>query len=76
MEVYVEAKEDSKGQLVLSRRKAKLLRAWENIVDSYNNGTIIKGTVVSKTKGGLIVDSEGLETFLPGCQIDIKRITD
>jgi len=76
VEVYVETKEDSKGQLVLSRRKAKLLRAWENIVDSYNNGTIIKGTVVSKTKGGLIVDAEGLETFLPGSQIDIKPITD
>jgi small subunit ribosomal protein S1 len=76
VEVYVETKEDSKGQLVLSRRKAKLLRAWENIVDSYNNGTIIKGTVVSKTKGGLIVDADGLETFLPGSQIDIKPITD
>lgn len=76
VDVYVEQQEDEKGQLVLSRRKAKLLRAWENIVDSYKNGTIIKGTVISKTKGGLIVDAGGLETFLPGSQIDIKPIID
>ncbi|MCB9052622.1 MAG: 30S ribosomal protein S1 [Lewinellaceae bacterium] len=76
VEVYVEQQEDARGQLVLSRRKAKLLRAWENIVDSYENGTVIKGTVISKTKGGLIVDCGGLETFLPGSQIDIKPIID
>ena len=76
VEVYVEQQEDLRGQLVLSRRKAKLLRAWENIKDSYENGTVIKGTVISKTKGGLIVDAGGLETFLPGSQIDIKPIID
>jgi len=76
VEVYVEAKEDDRGQLVLSRRKAKLLRAWEMLLDSYENGTIIKGTIVSKTKGGLIADCSGLETFLPGSQIDIKPIID
>lgn len=76
VDVYVETQEDQHGQLVLSRRKAKLLRAWENIVDSYNNGTVIKGRVISKTKGGLIVDIDGLETFLPGSQIDIKPIVD
>ncbi len=74
--VYVEQTEDDRGQLVLSRRKAKLLKAWENIKDSYQNGTIIKGTIVSKTKGGLIADCSGLETFLPGSQIDIKPIVD
>lgn len=76
VEVYVEQQEDARGQLVLSRRKAKLLRAWENIKDSYANGTILKGVIVSKTKGGLIVDCGGLETFLPGSQIDIKPIID
>ena len=76
VEVYIEAKEDDKGQLQLSRRKAKLIKAWENIVDSYENGTIIKGNIVSKTKGGLIADVGGLETFLPGSQIDIKPIID
>jgi small subunit ribosomal protein S1 len=76
VKVYVENQEDERGQLILSRRKAKLIQAWDDIVDSYENGTIIKGTVVSKTKGGLIADCNGLETFLPGSQIDIKPIID
>ncbi len=76
VEVYVEQQEDDKGQLVLSRRKAKLLRAWDRIRDSYANGTVINGKVISKTKGGLIADCGGLETFLPGSQIDIKPIVD
>jgi small subunit ribosomal protein S1 len=76
VEIYVESQEDSQGQLGLSRRKAKILRAWESIVDSFKNGTIIRGTVISKTKGGLIVDCGGLETFLPGSQIDIKPVVD
>ncbi len=76
VDVYVENKEDLRGQLVLSRRKAKLLKAWDTLVDSYKNGTIIKGYVTSKTKGGLIVDCLGLETFLPGSQIDVKPIID
>lgn len=76
VDVYVETQENAKGQLVLSRKKAKLFKAWESLVDSFINGTIVKGTVISKTKGGLIVDANGLETFLPGSQIDIKPITD
>ncbi|MEZ4982434.1 MAG: S1 RNA-binding domain-containing protein [Saprospiraceae bacterium] len=76
IDVYIEQQEDQRGQLVFSRRKAKLLKAWERIVDSYENGTVIKGTIISKTKGGLIVDVGGLETFLPGSQIDIKPIID
>lgn len=76
VEVYVEQQEDERGQLVLSRRKAKLLRAWDRIRDSYANGTVINGKVISKTKGGLIADCGGLETFLPGSQIDIKPIVD
>ncbi|THH39833.1 30S ribosomal protein S1 [Neolewinella litorea] len=76
VEVYVEQQEDDRGQLVLSRRKAKLLRAWDRIRDSYANGTVINGKVISKTKGGLIADCGGLETFLPGSQIDIKPIVD
>jgi small subunit ribosomal protein S1 len=76
VEVFVEKQEDERGNLKLSRRKAKLLRSWEAILDSFKNGTVIKGTVISKTKGGLIVDCGGLETFLPGSQIDIKPIND
>ncbi len=76
VDVYVERKEDENGQLVLSRRKARLLKTWEALTDSYHNDTIIMGTIVSKTKGGLIADVNGLETFLPGSQIDIKPIID
>ncbi len=76
VEVYIESQEDKEGQIALSRKKAKILRAWESIVDSYKTGAIITGTVISKTKGGLIVDCNGLETFLPGSQIDIKPVTD
>ncbi|PHI20557.1 30S ribosomal protein S1 [Lewinellaceae bacterium SD302] len=76
IDVYVEQQENEHGQLVLSRRKAKLLRAWDRIRDSYANGTVITGRIVSKTKGGLIADCSGLETFLPGSQIDIKPIVD
>lgn len=76
VEVYVETQEDKRGQLVLSRRKAKLLNAWANIVSSYEEGKVVTGTVISKTKGGLIVDIDGLETFLPGSQIDIRPIID
>ncbi len=76
VDVYVEQKEDERGRLRLSRRKAKLLKAWRSIVDAYENETIIRGTIVSKTKGGLIVNVQGLETFLPGSQIDVKPIID
>lgn len=76
VDVFIERLEDENGRLVLSRRKARLLRAWEGITDSYQNDTVIKGQVISKTKGGLIVDIGGLETFLPGSQIDIKPIID
>lgn len=75
-DVYVVEKEDLKGQLVLSRKNAKLIKAWDNIVDAYTNETIVVGRIVSKTKGGLIVDVQGLETFLPGSQIDVKPIID
>ncbi len=76
VKVYIESLEDKRGQLILSRKKAKLLETWEALKDSHENGTILKGNIVSKTKGGLIVDCGGLETFLPGSQIDIKPIID
>ncbi len=74
--VYVEKLEDEKGQLVLSRRKAKILRAWESLVKAYNDGSIVTGTVVSMTRGGLIVNVDGLDTFLPGSQVDIRPVTE
>ena len=76
VEVYVVSKEDGKGQLNLSRKSAKMMKAWEKIVDAYKNEIIVTGNIISKTKGGLIVEVFGIETFLPGSQIDVKPITD
>ncbi|MCF8231636.1 MAG: 30S ribosomal protein S1 [Bacteroidales bacterium] len=76
IEVYVENQEDYNGQLVLSHKKARILRSWERINEAYDNDEVIKGTVKSRTKGGLIVDVFGIESFLPGSQIDVKPIRD
>lgn len=76
VEIFVVSKEDTKGHLVLSRKSAKMMKAWEQIMDAYKNETIVTGIIISKTKGGLIVEVFGLETFLPGSQIDVKPITD
>ena len=76
VDVYVEEQENSKGQLVLSRKKAKLMKVWEIIQESAEKGTILEAVVKRRTKGGLIVDLEGVESFLPGSQIDIKPVRD
>jgi len=76
IEVYVMKKEDLNGQLQLSRKNARLMKAWDAIVDAFTTEKIVQGLVTSKTKGGLIVDLFGMETFLPGSQIDVKPITD
>jgi len=76
VEVMVVEKEDREGHLNLSRKQARITRAWEKIVDVHKTGEVITGTVTSKTKGGLIVDVFGMETFLPGSQIDVKPVTD
>ncbi len=76
VEIMVVEKEDRNGHLNLSRRQARISRAWEKIVESHKSGEVVTGTVTSKTKGGLIVDVFGMETFLPGSQIDVKPVTD
>ena len=76
VEVYVENQEDTSGQLLLSHKKARILKSWERINDAYEKQEIIKGYVKSRTKGGLIVDIFGIEAFLPGSQIDVKPIRD
>ncbi|MCO4807394.1 MAG: 30S ribosomal protein S1 [Flavobacteriales bacterium] len=76
VEVYVEKTEDANGQLVLSHKKARMMRAWERVNDAKEHDTIIRGHVKCRTKGGLIVDVFGLEAFLPGSQIDVKPIRD
>jgi len=76
VEVLVVSKEDKEGHLHLSRKLARQHRAWDKIVELYKTGEIINGHITSKTKGGLIVDIFGMETFLPGSQIDVKPVTD
>ncbi|MCZ2458080.1 MAG: 30S ribosomal protein S1 [Chitinophagales bacterium] len=76
VEVLVIEKEDREGHLNLSRKQARITRAWEKIVEVHKSGEVVTGTVTSKTKGGLIVDVFGMETFLPGSQIDVKPVTD
>lgn len=76
IEVYLEEQENTQGQLILSRRKAKIVQAWENIQASFEHDKIIDGFVKRRTKGGLIVDIFGVEAFLPGSQIDVKPIRD
>jgi small subunit ribosomal protein S1 len=76
IEVMVVEKEDRNGNLHLSRKQARTSRAWEKIVELHKTGEIVTGLVTSKTKGGLIVDVFGMETFLPGSQIDVKPVTD
>lgn len=75
-DVYVVNKEDKKGILQLSRKNAQKLKAWEEIVEAHKAGAVVSGKIMSKTKGGLIANVFGLETFLPGSQIDVKPITD
>ncbi|OYU96595.1 MAG: 30S ribosomal protein S1 [Bacteroidetes bacterium B1(2017)] len=76
VEVLLETKEDPNGQLILSRKKAVSERAWENILQAQENDIVVNGYVKTRTKGGLVVEVFGIDTFLPGSQIDTKPIKD
>jgi small subunit ribosomal protein S1 len=76
VDLFIEERENAMGQLVLSRRKAKLLKGWENVQKALDKDEVIEGFVKRRTKGGLIVDVFGIEAFLPGSQIDVKPIRD
>jgi small subunit ribosomal protein S1 len=76
VEVYVESKEDKKGQLILSHKKARAMRSWDRVNQALEQDEIIKGYIKCRTKGGMIVDVFGIEAFLPGSQIDVKPIRD
>ncbi|MDQ7737466.1 30S ribosomal protein S1 [Prevotella corporis] len=76
VEVYVENQEDKNGQLVLSHKKARLQKSWENINNALEEDAVIQGYIKSRTKGGMIVDIFGIEAFLPGSQIDVHPIRD
>jgi len=76
VEVFVDIAEDPSGQLILSRRKALAETAWDRILVAMNEDQIVTGYVRSRTKGGLVVDVFGIDTFLPGSQIDTKPVRD
>jgi len=76
VDLFIEERENAMGQLVLSRRKAKLVKGWEYVQKALDKDEIIEGFVKRRTKGGLIVDVFGIEAFLPGSQIDVKPIRD
>ncbi|QDP86418.1 30S ribosomal protein S1 [Chryseobacterium sp. SNU WT5] len=76
VEVMVDRREDKSGQLQLSHRKARTLKAWDKVNELHETGEIVNGFVKSRTKGGMIVDVLGIEAFLPGSQIDVKPIKD
>ncbi len=76
VEVMVDRREDKSGQLQLSHKKARILKAWDRVNELHETGEIVNGFVKSRTKGGMIVDVHGIEAFLPGSQIDVKPIKD
>jgi small subunit ribosomal protein S1 len=76
VEVIVDIREDKTGQLVLSHRKARVIKAWDRVNEAHNKGEVVTGFVKCRTKGGMIVDVFGIEAFLPGSQIDVKPIRD
>ena len=73
VEVYLDCFEDNYGDMVLSRERAEMLRAWDRISDAFENSQIIEGQIVSRVKGGLSVDI-GVKAFLPGSQVDLRPV--
>jgi small subunit ribosomal protein S1 len=76
VEVLIDVREDKSGQLVLSHRKARTIKAWDRVNDAHDKEEVVHGFVKCRTKGGMIVDVFGIEAFLPGSQIDVKPIRD
>ena len=76
VDVLIDIREDATGQLILSHRKARVIKAWERVNNAHDTGEIVNGFVKCRTKGGMIVDVFGIEAFLPGSQIDVKPIRD
>jgi small subunit ribosomal protein S1 len=76
IEVVLENVEDPDGQLVLSRKRADYMRAWERVLDAYDKGEVLQGKCVRRIKGGIVVDLMGIDAFLPGSQIDIRPVRD
>ncbi len=76
IEVFIDNIEDAEGLLVLSKRKADFMKSWERLMNSYENGEVIEGRCMRRIKGGIVVDLDGVDAFLPGSQIDVRPIRD
>lgn len=76
VEVFLDRVEDREGQLILSRRKADILQAWETIEKAHETGEVIEGFIQRRIKGGMVVDVFGIDAFLPGSQIDVRPVRD
>jgi small subunit ribosomal protein S1 len=76
VEVLVDKREDVSGQLVLSHKKARVIKAWDRVNNAFETGEVVNGFIKCRTRGGMIVDVFGIEAFLPGSQIDVKPIRD
>jgi small subunit ribosomal protein S1 len=76
IEVFIDNVEDSEGLLVLSKKKADFMKAWDRLIDKYEKGEIIEGRCSRRIKGGIVVDLGGVDAFLPGSQIDVRPIRD
>ncbi len=76
VEVFLDRVEDHEGQLILSRRKADILQAWENLEQAHETGEVIEGYIQRRIKGGMVVDVFGIDAFLPGSQIDVRPVRD
>ena len=76
IEVFIDSLEDRDGQLILSHKKADFMRAWERIIQLYEDGEVVQGTITRRVKGGMVVNILGVDCFLPGSQIDTKPIRD
>jgi small subunit ribosomal protein S1 len=75
VDVYLEQKEDTEGLIVLSREKAEKIKIWDELSKIYDKGGAVTGTILGRTKGGLIVDI-GVRAFLPGSQVDLRPVRD
>ncbi|SMO43900.1 30S ribosomal protein S1 [Fodinibius sediminis] len=76
VDVFLDKVEDQEGQLILSRRKADILHAWETIERASETGEIIEGYIKRRIKGGMVADIMGIDAFLPGSQIDVRPVRD
>ena len=76
VDIVIESVEDEEGNLVLSKKRADFLKIWERIIRAHDTEEIISGKILKRIKGGMVVDLNGIEAFLPGSQIDIRPVRD